>query len=287
MIIKFTWAMALCAPHLAAATGTQDRVAFDDQLDRIEPRIVGGSPASEGEYPSYAIPRTGSFGDGLCGSVKIWNDILLSAAHCAGSFVGNDMLIGGNQRSGSDALEVIPAVAERRHPGYSDVTLENDFLLIKLAEASTVAPSSSWNTDRFEPRDSDIVSVIGFGTTTQGGFVSDALRDVDVAIVDYDTCNSIYRGEIAEDTMICAYRNNADSCQGDRYVPISDVDVEVKEIAHTSIPELVSPRPIYIITSNSWNQWRAYDCWRRNCDWCRLVGKWMRRTRFSRCLRSC
>lgn len=116
MIIKFTWAMALCAPHLAAATGTQDRVAYDDQLDRIEPRIVGGSLASEGEYPSYAIPRTGSYGDGLCGSVKIWNDILLSAAHCAGTFVGNDMLIGGNQRSGSDALEVIPAVAERRHP---------------------------------------------------------------------------------------------------------------------------------------------------------------------------
>jgi len=222
MLNKFVSAAFFLAAQAATAEDTPLRGGSDSTTkteDRdLKQKIVGGRPALDGEYPSYAVPRTGNFGNGLCGSVKIWDDILLSAAHCYGAFAGNDMFIGGNRRSGSDALETIAAVAERPHPSYNDGTLEFDFLLIKLAEASVIASSAPWNTDESEPEEEDIVTVMGFGTTSEGGFVSNELLEVDVAIVDSTTCNTIYQGTIYEETMICAYRSNADSCQGDRYV---------------------------------------------------------------------
>lgn len=181
-------------------------------------KIVGGSTADIRAYPSYAVPQTSFFGNGaLCGSVKIWDDVLLSAAHCAGVFRGRSILIGGNQRTGSADSEIIPATIEMRHPDYNDMTLENDFMLIKL-DSPSKAPNAPWNKDPSAPRDGEIVSVIGYGTTTEGGSVSDVLLTVDVAVVAHDTCNSIYLGRIFEDTMLCAYRAFADSCQGDRYV---------------------------------------------------------------------
>ena len=43
-------------------------------------RIIGGTPAPEGEYPFYAFPR----GMMLCGATLISPEILLTAAHCGG-----------------------------------------------------------------------------------------------------------------------------------------------------------------------------------------------------------
>jgi len=198
----------------------------DGERDLMFQKIVGGNPANDGEYPSYVIPETGTFGSGLCGSVLIAPDIALSAAHCEGAFEGKNMYIGGNLRNGADAFETIRAVGERPHPLFNGFTLENDFLLIKLASASS-APIVPYNTDQFEPRNDDVVDIVGFGTTFQGGYVSNELLEVEVGIVDHDTCNSIYGGDIYESTMICAYKNNADSCQGDSGGPMLAQDGKV------------------------------------------------------------
>ena len=47
--------------------------------NNINPRIVGGTEASPGEYPFFAE------GSG-CGGSLIWKDIVLSAGHCQGAF---------------------------------------------------------------------------------------------------------------------------------------------------------------------------------------------------------
>lgn len=56
-------------------------------------RIVGGTPADEGEYPFYAYPR----GMMLCGATLIAPEILLTAAHCGGVWTSG-ALIGKTKR---------------------------------------------------------------------------------------------------------------------------------------------------------------------------------------------
>lgn len=190
-------------------------VGSSSNLEALTPKIIGGTLASLGEYPYYAIPQTGVQGYGLCGSVKIWDDILLSAGHCRGVFQGNNIFIGGTLRSGANAPETIRAVSELRHPNYKEATTEYDFLLVKLQQRSS-APSVPWNTDRNFPSNGAQVWTIGYGFTAENGPVSDNLRKVSLNIVDYASCFNVYGGDIFDNTMICAYKDNADSCLGDR-----------------------------------------------------------------------
>ena len=124
------------------------------------------------------------------------------------------MFIGGNLISGVDARETIRAVSERRHPAYNEDTTENDFMLVKLQQRST-APSIPWNTDRVVPATGQATVVIGFGTTSENGNISAQLKETSLNIVDFGTCSAIY-DNLVDQTMICAYKPNTDSCQGDR-----------------------------------------------------------------------
>jgi secreted trypsin-like serine protease len=185
---------------------------------KLQQRIVGGELAAQGAYPSYAIP---DFSNGLCGATLIHTDILISAAHCQGVFVNNTIYIGGNQLSGSDATETLLATAERVHPSYNPSTMAYDLMLIKLSQASQ-APLVPLNTNAINPADNASVKVIGFGTTQEGGLVSNDLLEVNVSVVDFLTCNSNYGGAIDDNSMICAADIGKDSCQGDSGGPLFD-----------------------------------------------------------------
>ncbi|KIH56087.1 hypothetical protein ANCDUO_13737 [Ancylostoma duodenale] len=54
--------------------------------------------------------------------------------------------------------------------------------------------------------------VTGWGTTTEGGQVSNKLRQVAVPFLSNKECEKEYQGEIDE-TMTCAGRKGIDSCQ--------------------------------------------------------------------------
>ena len=199
----------------SGSTTTELRTEKDNVVRNLQvaltPKIIGGTLASLGEYPYYAIP----IGYALCGSVKIWDDILLSAGHCRGVFQGNNIIIGGTLRSGANAPETIRAVSELRHPNYNEDTTEYDYLLVKLQQRSS-APSIAWNTDRSVPSNGAQVSTIGYGFTQENGPISDNLRKVSLNVVSHSSCLNTYGGGIFDNTMICAYKDNADSCLGDR-----------------------------------------------------------------------
>jgi hypothetical protein len=78
-----------------------------------ENRIVGGTPAAKGEYPFYAKV----VGKYFCGATLIWEDILLSAAHCQGLFLSGEVAIGGIRLNNSDAT-IIPVESEHIHPQF-------------------------------------------------------------------------------------------------------------------------------------------------------------------------
>jgi hypothetical protein len=88
---------------------------------RPQPRIVGGTPASPGSFPFYAKSVAG--GDLLCGATLIWEDVLLSAAHCKGAFIGG-VAIGGTKLDDSDAT-ILEVESEYIHPAYDPVTQAN------------------------------------------------------------------------------------------------------------------------------------------------------------------
>jgi len=57
---------------------------------RTNPRIVGGTPAAPGDFPFY-VSSLGLF---LCGGTLIYEDIVLTAAHCTDTFIDR-VKIGG------------------------------------------------------------------------------------------------------------------------------------------------------------------------------------------------
>lgn len=62
----------------------------------------------------------------------------------------------------------------------------------------------------------DLLTVIGFGTTSEGGVPSHTLKEVDVEYVGHEACSDIYSYSFDSDIMFCAGgrpEGGTDSCQ--------------------------------------------------------------------------
>jgi secreted trypsin-like serine protease len=124
-----------------------------------ESRIVGGTEATPGDYPFfgklrfvYLIQRLFWFMDcGIltlsltnifaveweeaCGAVLIHDDIILSAAHCNVITEGT-VLVGAHRSFSNEENAEFRTIVDRRpHPSYHSMTLEYDFLVMKLDQA--------------------------------------------------------------------------------------------------------------------------------------------------------
>jgi secreted trypsin-like serine protease len=124
-----------------------------------ETRIVGGTEATPGDYPFfgklrfvYLIQRLFWFMDcGIltlsltnifaveweeaCGAVLIHDDIILSAAHCNVITEGT-VLVGAHRSFSNEENAEFRTIVDRRpHPSYHSMTLEYDFLVMKLDQA--------------------------------------------------------------------------------------------------------------------------------------------------------
>jgi Trypsin len=185
-------------------------------------RIVGGDPATFGEFPWYAKGKGGFY----CGSSLIRNDVLLTAAHCF-KYFDRGALIGITNLTSSNQVDTIPMVSYHLHPNYIDATNENDIMLIKLERGPNVpVPLVAWNKDRTIPSNGEVVRTIGFGRVTASGSLSKVLRKVDINVIDYQTCAndySNYSQHPIDEQMICAGIldvGGKDSCDGDSGGPL-------------------------------------------------------------------
>lgn len=147
-------------------------------------------------------------------------DALLFQAHCVGAFK-DGALIGGLRIDGSDS-RFVSVSEEFPHPDYVFDTDANDIMVVGLEERIQDIPLQALNFDRNKPASGEETTVIGLGYTSEGGDFAEELMEVQVNIVDFETCNSVY-GRIMDDIMLCAGvlpDGGLDSCQGDSGGPL-------------------------------------------------------------------
>jgi trypsin len=189
------------------------------QQRKLQSRIVGGTLAKYGEFPSFVR------GSG-CGGTLIHPDIVLTAAHCAGAFLGETVQIGGIKRDGSDS-EMIAVTTVIQHPLYGQPSRFNNDIMIVVLSASSTRPVQTLNVDSDVPANGDRLVAAGFGKRSYFSLFSYGnMRKVTVSKVSYASCNRFLGKfiKVYDDTMLCAGSWRKDTCQGDSGGPLFTAD---------------------------------------------------------------
>jgi secreted trypsin-like serine protease len=219
----FNWTKALrrtafIAASAAAVIGTVAGQAVaappPSQPGDITPQVVGGTTAAQGEFPWMVRLSMG------CGGAMYTDQLVLTAAHCV-TATGNNTSITATYgvvdlQSSSKITRTSTYVY--RNPGYSTST-GGDWALIKLASPITGAATLPIATTT--AYDSGTFTIIGWGSTTEGGAQQRYLLKATVPFVSDSSCTSSYPS-LKPAVEICAGlpQGGVDTCQGDSGGPM-------------------------------------------------------------------
>ncbi|CAG0907275.1 unnamed protein product [Cyprideis torosa] len=183
-------------------------------------RIVGGRPADIEDYPfAVTLQRSGSQ---YCAGAILNEEWVVTAAHCTDAVPSGFQVVSGvTNKYDSSATKTSATVVQ--HPDYDGFTLENDISLLRLATPLTLGATQDAISTATQPQFAyGDLTVVGWGSTREGGSTVDELLQVTVPFVDDEACNDYYSssGYDIADSMICAGEAGKDSCQGDSGGPI-------------------------------------------------------------------
>lgn len=196
-----------------------------------QPRVIGGSDAQIEDYAYQVIVIVnGAF----CGGSIRDATHVITAAHCviddsspypqvsapgAGVFVayGTDDISAGFE----DTVGVSTISVDRRYLRRL-VGREYDSAVLTLSAPIDLDDPSA-PADALPPANAvagSTATATGFGSTAEGGNISDTLQVVDVPFVDDTSCAGSYGSELVAAAMICAGAEGRDTCQGDSGGPL-------------------------------------------------------------------
>ncbi|KAL6728175.1 hypothetical protein Aduo_009975 [Ancylostoma duodenale] len=201
---------------------------------RDSQKIVGGTVARPYSWPwQIELCTRSMFDQGRCnlrcGGSLIDEEWVMSAGHCVRHYEENPKFFGiklgtYDYRDDNEEGELLRDVIEIHiHPEFGKPhPFSHDISLLRLSEpvnfTDHIQPICiSKSMKQITPKSLGFVT--GWGTTTEGGQVSNKLRQVAVPFLSNKECEKEYQGEIDE-TMTCAGRKGIDSCQGDSGGPL-------------------------------------------------------------------
>lgn len=198
------------------------------------PLIVGGSPATAGEFPHMAL--LGFSNDPIqwdCGGTLISKDWIMTAAHCIFKRdTGNvtHIRLGGGDSNSTLEPEFYYRVAEIvPHPGFIAPSVYNDIALLKTDRSAIfsamVRPACLHTGNSIN--DTRIIAT-GWGTTASRGVPSHSLLKVTLEKFSYAECSTKNppsrrsKDGVRDSTQFCAGHHTEikDACQGDSGGPL-------------------------------------------------------------------
>ncbi|KAH8299564.1 hypothetical protein KR044_003017 [Drosophila immigrans] len=185
-------------------------------------RIVGGETTNIREYPHQVSMRYR--GNHRCGGSILNSNVIVSAAHCVNTLtsVANlTIFIGINNIFFPEGQE-LPVRKFIIHENYRTLNNDYDVALLFLdgdIKYNEAAQPIALATER--PENDTVVTVTGWGTTTEGGYLAAELQKVNVNVVDNSACKSAYPIMLTS-RMLCGgvTGGGKDACQGDSGGPL-------------------------------------------------------------------
>lgn len=213
-------AAALASAAIAAPAGA---TAPDPAPDAPTAKIVGGEPASTAQYP-WVVYLTDPGGNQFCGGTIVGADKVVTAAHCVtgGAPPRITVVAGRDDKNTDDGVE-----ADVRdvwvHPRFQSASTGSDIAVLTLDQALPRTPlplASPQDTALYAP--GTPTTVLGWGTTEEGGGPSRTLFQAHPPITSDQDCSRAYGGQYNPDAMVCAGlpEGGEDSCQGDSGGPL-------------------------------------------------------------------
>lgn len=187
-----------------------------------ENRIVGGYPASPGQFPHQVSLQLN--GQHACGGSIISPYTILTAAHCVYGVYDQLYVLAGVTDLNENGVRV--AVGQIViHANYNPNTFLDDIAILRLSSALPIegyiqiAPLRGQGVNPGET-----LTLSGWGRTSYPGNLPSQLHWIQLAAIDLNTCSQLLAGStpIGNGHVCTSSPVNEGSCQGDSGGPLID-----------------------------------------------------------------